>query len=197
MKPAAKIVQKNDPAQASPSLHVLPESFSEPSSSPRFLLILTSPPLSGHSGVIARMLINYRDFWENLCNDWTFRLSSTKSMVNVLLDPHLFLFLYLTQFSATSLSPSLYGKQSRSPMADSGRERAYGWHLKNVLHYLKAIYTLIARLNAPSWGTGTLVLWNKVWVCLPTPSKANLLTPSHGEGKCSVHCRYQAKNPGS
>ena len=37
------------------------------------------------------------------------------------------------------------------------------------------------------------VLPNQTWVHLPTRSKANLLTPGCGEGKCSVYCRAPSK----
>ena len=40
-----------------------------------------------------------------------------------------------------------------------------------------------------------LLLLNQTWVCLPPAlcSKASLLTPSGGEGKCSVYCRAPSK----
>ena len=33
------------------------------------------------------------------------------------------------------------------------------------------------------------LLLNETWACLPTCSKANLLTPGCGGGKCSVCCK--------
>ena len=35
---------------------------------------------------------------------------------------------------------------------------------------------------------------NQIWVHLPMHSKANLLTPGCGEGKCGVCCRYQTRS---
>ena len=40
---------------------------------------------------------------------------------------------------------------------------------------------------------GVMMLLNQTWVHLPTHSKANLLTPGCGEGKCSVYCRAPSK----
>lgn len=40
------------------------------------------------------------------------------------------------------------------------------------------------------------MLMKKTWVCSPMCSKANLLTPGYGEGKCSVYCRCQAGSSG-
>ena len=40
------------------------------------------------------------------------------------------------------------------------------------------------------------VLPNPAWVCLPLHSKANLLIPGCGEGKCGVYCRYQTRSLG-
>ena len=37
------------------------------------------------------------------------------------------------------------------------------------------------------------VLPNQTWVHSPAHSKANLLTPGFGEGKCSVYCRVPSK----
>ena len=33
----------------------------------------------------------------------------------------------------------------------------------------------------------------KTWVCLPTCSKASLLTPASSDGKCSIYCRVPSK----
>ena len=33
----------------------------------------------------------------------------------------------------------------------------------------------------------------KTWVCLPTCSKANLLTLGSSDGKCSIYCRAPSK----
>ena len=33
----------------------------------------------------------------------------------------------------------------------------------------------------------------KAWVCLPTCSKSNLLTPGSSDGKCSIYCRAPSK----
>ena len=41
------------------------------------------------------------------------------------------------------------------------------------------------------------LLLNLTWVCLPTCSKANLLTPGCGEGKYIIYCRHQARRTGS
>ena len=41
--------------------------------------------------------------------------------------------------------------------------------------------------------TELLLLLNLAWVCLPTWSKDNLLTPGCGDGKCSVYCRAPSK----
>ena len=41
------------------------------------------------------------------------------------------------------------------------------------------------------------LLLSQTWVCLPTCSKANLLTLGCSEGKYSVHCRRQARRTGS
>ena len=35
---------------------------------------------------------------------------------------------------------------------------------------------------------------NQTWVCSPARGKANLKTPSRGEGKCRDYCRHQARN---
>ena len=35
----------------------------------------------------------------------------------------------------------------------------------------------------------TLLLLKQTWVPLPVHSKANLLTPGRGEGKCSIYCK--------
>ena len=37
----------------------------------------------------------------------------------------------------------------------------------------------------------------KTWVCSPTHSKANLLTPGSGEGKWSVYCKVPYKKSGT
>lgn len=46
-------------------------------------------------------------------------------LLTAFLDSHLFLFRYLTQFSATSLFPSFYRKQTTGPVTASGKGRAY------------------------------------------------------------------------
>ena len=38
------------------------------------------------------------------------------------------------------------------------------------------------------------MLPNQTWVCSPI-SKANLLTPGHGQGKHSVSCSHEARSP--
>ena len=42
--------------------------------------------------------------------------------------------------------------------------------------------------------TNTLIL-SQTWICLPMHSKANLMTPGCGEGKCSVYCRAAREEP--
>ena len=37
------------------------------------------------------------------------------------------------------------------------------------------------------------LLLSQTWVCFPTHSKANLLIPGCGEGKCSIYCRAPRK----
>jgi len=39
------------------------------------------------------------------------------------------------------------------------------------------------------------LLLNQTWACLPTCSKANLLTPGCGGGKCSVCCKAKQGVP--
>ena len=52
-------------------------------------------------------------------------------------------------------------------------------------------------LDLPEVGYNILtflkVLPNQTWVCSPTCSKANLLTPGWGEGKYSIYCRVPSK----
>ena len=46
-------------------------------------------------------------------------------------------------------------------------------------------------LQLPVHGPGLFL--SQSWVCSPTGSKANLLTPSCGEGKCSICCNMPDK----
>ena len=48
-----------------------------------------------------------------------------------------------------------------------------------------------------AWLSALSLLLNQTWVRLPAQSKANLLTLGCGEGKGSVYCRRQVRNPGS
>lgn len=41
------------------------------------------------------------------------------------------------------------------------------------------------------------LFWNQTWVCSPAHHKADLPTLGHGEGRCNVYCRHQARSPGS
>ena len=51
--------------------------------------------------------------------------------------------------------------------------------------------------QVPNLGPATkpveALLLNETWVHSPTRSKANLLTPGCGEGKCSIYCRAPSK----
>jgi len=65
---------------------------------------------------------------------------------------------------------------------------------------LKEISSLNGTLSEMGSSSNTktrkaLLLLNQTWVCLPPAlcSKASLLTPSGGEGKCSVYCRAPSK----
>ena len=43
-------------------------------------------------------------------------------------------------------------------------------------------------------GARLIALPNQTWVCSPAFGKANLKTPSRGEGKCCDYCRHRARN---
>ena len=113
-----KILSQSCPGKWSHSslllLDMPPESFSEPYSSPHFLLIPTSPSLYGHSGVIAKMLIITEISGEGCAITARLDFQVLSLWLIALQDPHLFLFLYLTQFSATRVSPLLWEVASKS-----------------------------------------------------------------------------------